>query len=80
MMKKLTNRMNQIYIRAVTGSATLLRDKRAEGYLDVAMKILITVVLGAAIPAILNTAVPGLFTSMINKISSEWNNVTILPN
>ena len=78
-MKKLINRLNQMYIRTVASSAALLRDKTAEGYLDIAMKILITVVLGAAILAILNTAVPGLFTSMVNKISSEWTNVTILP-
>lgn len=79
-MKKLINRLNQMYIRTVVSGAALLRDKTAEGYLDIAMKILITVVLGAAILAILNTAVPGLFTSMVNKISSEWTNVTILPN
>ena len=79
-MKKLINRLNQMYIRTVVSGAALLRDKTAEGYLDIAMKILITVVLGAAILAILNTAVPGLFTTMVNKISSEWNNVTILPN
>lgn len=79
-MKKLINRLNQMYIRTVASGAALLHDKTAEGYLDIAMKILITVVLGAAILAILNTAVPGLFTSMVNKISSEWTNVTILPN
>lgn len=78
MMKKLTNRMNQMYIRLTHHGVALVHDNTGEGYLDVAMKILITVVLGAAILAILNTAVPGLFTSMINKISNEWNNVTIL--
>ena len=35
-MKKLTNRMNQMYIRAITNGAALLRDKTAEGYLDIA--------------------------------------------
>ena len=79
-MKKLINRLNQMYIRTITCGAALLHDNTGEGYLDIAMKILITVVLGAAILAILNTAVPGLFTSMVNKISSEWTNVTILPN
>lgn len=79
MMKKITNRMNQFYIRALVTANQLACDRSGEGYLDLAMKILITVVLGAAILAILNTAVPNLFSNMINKISQEWNNVTILP-
>ena len=79
MMKKITNRMNQFYTRALVTANQLAYDRSGEGYLDLAMRILITVVLGAAILAILNTAVPSLFSNMINKISQEWNNVTILP-
>ena len=35
-MKKLINRLNQMYIRTVVSGAALLRDKTAEGYLDIA--------------------------------------------
>ena len=58
---------------------TLARDRRGEGYLDMAMKILIVVVIGAAILAIMNTAMPNLFQSLIDKITGELNNVTVLP-
>ena len=61
------------------GLTTLARDRRGEGYLDMAMKILIVVVIGAAILAIMNTAMPNLFQSLIDKITGELNNVTVLP-
>lgn len=54
-------------------------DRKAEGYLDVAMKILIVVVLGAAILVILNAAVPTLFSGLIEKISSELTGINVLP-
>ena len=46
-------------------------EKKAEGFLDVAMKILIVVVIGAAVLLILNAAVPDLFSGLIDKISGE---------
>jgi len=55
-----------------------IADKRAEGYLDVAMKILIVVVVGAAVLAIMNTAMPGLFTNLIDKVTGSLTGVTIL--
>ena len=79
MMNMITMKKKSIRNRITSAVQNFIKDKRGEGYLDVAMKILITVVLGAAILAILNAAVPGLFTDMINKISTEWGNVTILP-
>ena len=79
MMNMIAMKKNSIRNRITSAVQNLVRDRKGEGYLDVAMKILITVVLGAAILAILNTAVPGLFTDMINKISTEWANVSILP-
>ncbi|HBG22480.1 MAG TPA: hypothetical protein DDW83_04395 [Peptococcaceae bacterium] len=54
-------------------------EKKAEGFLDVAMKILIVVVIGAAVLLILNTAVPDLFTGLIEKISSELSGINVLP-
>lgn len=57
----------------------LSRDTCGEGYLDMAMKILIIVVIGAAILAIMNTAMPTLFQNLIDKVSSQITGITILP-
>jgi ABC-type lipoprotein release transport system permease subunit len=54
-------------------------EKKAEGFLDVAMKILIVVVIGAAILLIMNAAMPDLFQNLIDKISGELTGVNILP-
>jgi len=54
-------------------------EKKAEGFLDVAMKILIVVVIGAAVLLILNAAVPTLFSGLIEKISGELTGVDVLP-
>jgi len=54
-------------------------EKKAEGFLDVAMKILIVVVIGAAVLLILNAAVPDLFDGLIQKISGELTGINILP-
>ena len=58
---------------------SLSNDQSGEGYLDMAMKILIVVVIGAAILAIMNTAMPNLFQSLIDKVSSQITGITILP-
>ena len=57
----------------------LSADQSGEGYLDMAMKILIIVVIGAAILAIMNTAMPNLFQNLITKVSSQISGITILP-
>ncbi|MGN0802121.1 MAG: DUF6133 family protein [Candidatus Faecivicinus sp.] len=54
-------------------------DQSGEGYLDMAMKILIIVVIGAAILAIMNIAMPTLFQNLIDKVSSQITGITILP-
>jgi Flp pilus assembly pilin Flp len=56
-----------------------MKDQRGESFLDVAMKILIVVVIGAAILAIMNVAMPGLFQGLIDKISSQLTGINILP-
>jgi len=55
------------------------KEKKAEGFLDVAMKILIVVVIGAAILLIMNAAMPNLFQGLIDKISGELTGVNVLP-
>jgi len=54
-------------------------EQKGEGFLDVAMKILIVVVIGAAILLIMNAAMPNLFQDLIAKISGELTNVNVLP-
>jgi hypothetical protein len=54
-------------------------EKKAEGFIDVAMKILIVVVIGAAILLILNAAMPNLFQNLIDKVSTALTGVKVLP-
>ena len=54
-------------------------EKKGDGFLDVAMKILIVIVIGAAVLLILNAAVPDLFQGLIDKISGELTNVNVVP-
>ena len=53
-------------------------DESGEAYLDMAMKILITVVVGAAILAIMRNTIPQLFADLIGKISAEIDRITII--
>ena len=46
--------------------------KSGEGYLDVLIKILITVIIGAALLALMRVAIPELFNDIINKIKSVF--------
>ncbi len=78
-MKKIIAVKNTVASRITASMTRFARDNRGEGYLDMAMKILIVVVVGAAILAIMNTAMPNLFQSLINKISNELVKVTVLP-
>ena len=56
-----------------------IKEQSGEGFLDVAMKILIVVVIGAAVLLIMNTAMPALFQELINKISGELTGINVLP-
>lgn len=56
-----------------------ISDKKGEAFLDVVMKILIVVVIGAAILVILNAAVPTLFQNLIARISDSITGINILP-
>jgi len=78
-MKKIIAARNTVASRITASLNRFASDNRGEGYLDMAMKILIVVVVGAAILAIMNTAMPNLFQSLINKISNELVKVTVLP-
>jgi len=55
------------------------KEQSGEGFLDVAMKILIVVVIGAAVLLIMNTAMPNLFSGLIERVSSELTGIDVLP-
>lgn len=58
--------MNKVKMISVTAV------KSGEGYLDVLIKILITVIIGAALLALMRVAIPELFNDIINKIKSVF--------
>ena len=61
-----TAAMNRVKMISVTAV------KSGEGYLDVLIKILITVIIGAALLALMRVAIPELFNDIINKIKSVF--------
>ena len=67
-MQKLINKMR-----------TFWTDTKGEGFIDVALKILIVVVIGAAILSIMNAAMPSLFQNLIDKIAGELTGIDIMP-
>lgn len=48
-MKKLTNKLNAIANKAITTAKNTFKSRKAEGYVDTGVKILISVVIGALI-------------------------------
>jgi len=46
----------------------LIQDEKGEGYVDVLVKILITVVLGALLLVLLQLAIPDIFTLLIDRV------------
>lgn len=69
-MRKLIVRGKAAMNRAKMISVTSV--KSGEGYLDVLIKILITVIIGAALLALMRVAIPELFNDIINKIKSVF--------
>ena len=68
-MKKLLEKGKRLALSAKRGLTAV---KSGEGYLDVLIKILITVIIGAALLALMRVAIPELFTDIINKIKSVF--------
>lgn len=69
-MRKLIVRGKAAMNRAKMISVTAV--KSGEGYLDVLIKILITVIIGAALLALMRVAIPELFNDIINKVKSVF--------
>lgn len=68
-MKKLLRKGKSLALSAKRGLTAV---KSGEGYLDVLIKILITVIIGAALLALMRVAIPELFNDIINKIKSVF--------
>jgi len=62
--------MNKHKLTAIikSGADRLKHSDAGEGFIDVLVKMLIVVVVGAVLLAIMRTAVPQLFTDMLTKI------------
>jgi len=63
-MKKLINNVKENTVRGMVKIQTILADKRGEGFVDTAIKILISVVIGALLLA-------GLYTLFGNTVLPE---------
>ena len=68
-MKKLLKKGKDLKLSV---SQRVMAVKSGEGYLDVLIKILITVIIGAALLALMRVAIPELFNDIINKIKSVF--------
>ncbi|NLB80620.1 MAG: hypothetical protein GX800_03175, partial [Clostridiaceae bacterium] len=51
---------------------SIVKDECGEGFLDVLIKILITVIIGAALLALLRIAIPDLFQDILDKIRNVF--------
>ena len=73
-MKNLINKIKSKFQKSVTTVQTVIAEKRAEGYIDTAVKIIIGVVIGgvllAGLYALFNTTIIPTLTS---KIQSMFN-------
>ena len=64
-MKKTVQKMRKVLKKM---KRNFVDQQAGEGFVDVLVKMLIVVIVGAALLAIMQTAIPGLFTSMIDKV------------
>jgi hypothetical protein len=67
-----TGEISGIKGRLTKMAVAFAEDQRGEGFVDVLVKMLIVVVVGAVLLAIMRTAVPDMFTDMIDKIKGVF--------
>ncbi len=73
-MKKLFNKVQNKFNSAVTSMKTAIANKKAEGYVDTGVKILIAVVIGALLLTGLYTLFNGtIMPSVTRKITELFN-------
>lgn len=70
----MNNYLKELFGKTQFGRFTkkLKVDNKGEGFIDTLVKMLIVVVIGAALLALLNVAIPGLFNDMIAKIRTTF--------
>ena len=71
-MKKLVSKGKTMMLTAKNRFLAIAKDESGEGFLDVLIKILITVIIGAALLALLRVAIPDLFQDILDKIRSVF--------
>jgi hypothetical protein len=71
-MKKLVLKGKMMMLTAKNRFLAIAKDESGEGFLDVLIKILITVIIGAALLALLRVAIPDLFQDILDKIRSVF--------
>ena len=71
-MKKLVLKGKMLILTAKNRFLAIAKDESGEGFLDVLIKILITVIIGAALLALLRVAIPDLFQDILDKIRSVF--------
>lgn len=71
-MNKIVVRFKSYWANLKTMAKGFAKHRKAEGFLDVLIKILITVIIGAALLALLRIAIPDLFQNIIDKIKSVF--------
>ena len=60
--------ISRLSLKTRLAARRFVSDDAGEGFVDVLVKMLIVVVVGAVLLAIMRTAVPQLFTDMMTKI------------
>jgi hypothetical protein len=68
-IKEMKNMLKRRFKRM---SEVLVKDQRGEGFVDVLVKMLIVVVVGAVLMTIMRATVPTLFDQMITKIQKVF--------
>lgn len=71
-MKKLALKGKMLILNARDSVFAIVKDECGEGFLDVLIKILITVIIGAALLALLRIAIPDLFQDILDKIRNVF--------
>ena len=73
MKNKQTKRLSKKKIGRFRGLWTgYIKDQRGEGFIDVLVKMLIVVVVGAVLLTIMRAAIPSMFEDMMTKIRNVF--------
>ena len=69
-MRKVRRLLKVVEGQVIKAKSWFVDQEQGEGFVDVLVKMLIVVVVGAALLAIMRAAIPNLFTGMMDKIKA----------